>query len=44
MSVTTGSTTPGGTYTLNITGTSGGLIHSSSVTLVVQSAAGGNDQ
>ncbi|HUZ47753.1 MAG TPA: hypothetical protein VMW54_14040 [Terriglobia bacterium] len=42
MAVTTGSSTPTGTYTLTITGTSGSLTHTSTVTLVV-SAPGSGD-
>jgi hypothetical protein len=38
MSVTTAATTPSGSYPLTITGTSGSLSHSTSVTLVVNSA------
>jgi kumamolisin len=39
LSVTTTSTTPPGTYPLTITGTSGSLVNSTSVTLVVTTAA-----
>lgn len=35
LTVTTSTTTPGGTYTLNIIGTSGGIVHSTPVLLVV---------
>jgi serine protease AprX len=39
MSVTTATTTPNGTYSLTITGTSGALTHTTSVTLVVNAPA-----
>ncbi|HYS06836.1 MAG TPA: proprotein convertase P-domain-containing protein [Candidatus Dormibacteraeota bacterium] len=42
LSVTTAGTTPAGTYTLTITGTSGALSHSTTVSLNVQAAGGGN--
>ncbi|GAC1702375.1 MAG: hypothetical protein NVS9B4_07650 [Candidatus Acidiferrum sp.] len=42
LTVLTSATTPAGSYPLTITGTSGTLIHSTSVTLVV-SATGGGD-
>lgn len=42
LNITTGSTTPTGTYSVTITGTSGSLIHATTVTLVVGQAAGGD--
>ncbi len=42
MTVTTASTTPAATYNLTITGTSGTLVHSTTVTLVVNAAASGD--
>ncbi len=42
LSVTTAAGTPAGTYTLTLTGTSGALAHSTSVSLVVQATGGGN--
>jgi uncharacterized membrane protein len=41
MTVSTGAATPG-TYTVTVTGTSGALVHSTTVTLVVQAAAPGS--
>ena len=41
MTVTTGSTTPAGTYNLVVTASSGALTHSTTVTLVVNSSGGG---
>jgi subtilase family serine protease len=38
LSVSTSTTTPAGTYTLTVTGTVGSLVHSTSVTLVVNPA------
>ena len=40
MSVSTSTTTPAGTYTLTVTGTSGTLVHSTTVTLVVNPVGG----
>ena len=42
LSVTTAAGTPAGSYPLTLTGTSGALSHTTSVTLVVQAAGGGN--
>ena len=42
LSVTTATTTPVGSYALTITGASGALTHTASVTLVVTAAAAGN--
>lgn len=39
LSVTTAASTPAGSYTLTVTGTSGSLSHGTNVTLVVQTAA-----
>jgi len=44
LSVSTNSTTPAGTFTLTITGTSGSLVHSATVSLVVNAAGGGGGQ
>jgi len=42
LSVTTVPTTPAGTYTFTITGTSGSLVHTTTVTLVVNAPATGD--
>jgi pseudomonalisin len=42
LSVTTVPTTPAGTYTFTITGTSGSLVHTATVTLVVNAPATGD--
>ena len=42
LTVTTAPTTPAGTYTFTITGTSGPLVHSTTVTLVVNAPATGD--
>ncbi len=42
LSVSTSAGTPAGSYPLTLTGTSGALSHSTSVTLVVQATGGGN--
>jgi hypothetical protein len=44
MTVTTSSTTPTGSYPLTITGTSGSLIHTATVTLVVSNNCDGQCQ
>ena len=44
LSVTTAASTPAGTYTLTLTGTSGALSHSTTVSLVVQPSGGGGNQ
>jgi hypothetical protein len=41
LTVTTASTSPAGNYSLTITGTSGSLVHSTTVTLVVNAPGGG---
>lgn len=41
LTVTTATNTPPGTYTLTVSGTSGSLAHSNSVTLVVNAISGG---
>ena len=42
MTVSTQASTPAGTYTVTVTGTSGSLVHNATVTLVVQAAAAGD--
>src|SRR5262249_26860169 len=44
LSLTTAATPPAGSYPLPLTGTSGALSHTTSVTLVVQSSGGGGNQ
>ena len=41
LSVSTGSSTPSGTYTLTITGSSGSLVHTATTQLVVTGSSGG---
>jgi hypothetical protein len=43
LSVTTSTSTPAGTYTLTVTGTSGSLVHSTTVRLVVNPVGGTPD-
>ena len=42
LSITTATTTPGQTYTFTITGSSGGLVHSTTVTLLVNVQGAGD--